>query len=1056
MVATMIERTMRTWGTRLGVLLLALAALHAIPARAGDELPPRAQWRASASSTQVDALRPGHAIDGDPATRWGGTFSAGHWLQLDLGRVADVVGVLIHWDSGFAVSWTIQASVDGEHWQVVHTSVDSRGGHDYVFFPAVAARHLRLASLPRTADWGVSVFEFTPLSPRDAARVTGLAGGGDGRGLFDGEGRHPAALAQPGREAGMRGIEVAVPPGLELAGLEVWWDGPRDGATLEARDGDGDGWRKVAEDPGSLGEVSYLAAREPMRPTALRLSVGEAGGHAPRIARLRLLGPRDVMTPTRRYEIVAARAHRELFPPSLHGEQVYWTTVGIPAGRQKSLFDEFGNVEAFRGAPMVQAIWHGERGTAAASATVARQHALRERWMPMPSVAWSPEPGIAVRSEAFAYRQGTQPITLVRHLVRNDGDEPVRGALSLLVRPLQVNPPWQHGGVSPIERIAIEDTAGGTGVRVNGRLLLTALTAPGASGVAAFGRHGEGEPTPLLAAGKVPPAREAQDEDGLASAALQYPIALAPGEEAQVVLAFALGDAPLDAASGVLPDAPPLDAAALLDGHAGAGAAFEAMATRVADDWRERFAAFDLRLPDPSIVDRMRAQAAYMLVNQTGHAMQPGPRNYNRSFIRDGQATASILARMGQAQVARDYLRWVTDHALNPSGLVSPILDEDGSINRGFGSDIEHDSQGQYILLVADIARYDGGPDSVREYLPAVKQAMRFMQELRERTLVPGYMATQPAPERFHGLIAPSISHEGYSTPTHSYWDDYFAIKGWDDGAWLAGALGDADTARWAREQGEALRRSVADSIRATIAWKGSDTIPASADLGESDPTSVSIALDPTGARGVLPARELATTFERYFAEVARRDEPGALYAYTPYELRNVLTYVHLGRPDDAQALLQRFVAQQRPREWLMWPEVVHSRERHPGYIGDMPHTWIGSEYVRAVLGMLAREERGRLVLLPGVPPSWLAGEGLSIGAMPTAFGRMGLQARLQADGGLRVELSGIAEGTPVEVHWPPGRGRPREVRVDGVAVAEAGDEAIVVAAPFRLLQAQW
>src|SRR5690606_16623507 len=151
------------------------------------------------------------------------------------------------------------------------------------------------------------------------------------------------------------------------------------------------------------------------------------------------------------------------------------------------------------------------------------------------------------------------------------------------------------------------------------------------------------------------------------------------------------------------------------------------------------------------------------------------------------------------------------------------------SVNRGFGSDIEYDSQGEYIALVADVARLDGGAASVREYLPKVIAAMRFMQELRERTLVPGYMAAQPAPQRYAGIIAPSISHEGYSSPTHSYWDDYWALKGWHDGAWLADQLGDARTAQWAREQYTALRDSVAASIRATIAWKGNDVIPASA-----------------------------------------------------------------------------------------------------------------------------------------------------------------------------------------------------------------------------------
>ena len=1045
------ENARRGFGFAACAMLLCAALALAPRAQADDGLPPREVWRASSSSQQVPALAPEHLIDGDPTTRWGGAFSAGHWLQVDLGRVAEVAGATIHWDSGFSVAWTIQTSVDAKDWRVAYTSVDSRGGHDYLFFPAVQARYVRMASLPRTADWGMSIFEFTPLSARDAARVSGLAGGGDGRTLFDGEGRHPAALARKGERAGTRSAEIAVPPGLELSGLEVWWDGPRNGAVLEARTAEG--WRVIAEDPGSLGDLSWLAARAPLRPSALRLTAGEAAGQRPRIKRLRMLGPREVLTPTRRYEIAASRAHRELFPSSLHQQQVYWTTVGIPAGRQKSLFDEYGNVEAFKGAPMVQALWRDRSGRAASSDMVERRHALRERWMPMPSVTWSPRPGVSIRNEAFAYRQGDQPVTLVRYTVRNDGAAPVEGDLSLAVRPLQVNPPWQHGGASPIERIAIEGPAERTGVRVNGRLLFESLTPPGARGAAAFGRHGEGEITPHVAAGTVPQALQASDDDGLAAGLLRYPMALEPGRERSVVIAFALGDRPLDAKTGALPDAPPLDRDALLAGR-DPGAAFDAKAMQVANEWRSRFTTFDVRLPDPSLVDTMRAQAAYMMINQTGHAMQPGPRNYDRSFIRDGQATASILARMGQAAVARDYLRWYTDHALNPNGMVSPILNEDGSINRGFGSDIEYDSQGQYILLVADIARYDGGPETVREYLPAVKQAMKFLQELRERTMVPGYMSAQPAPERFRGIIAPSISHEGYSTPTHSYWDDYFAIKGWDDGAWLAESLGDAETARWAREQGAALRRSVADSIRATIAWKGSDFIPASADLGESDPTSVSIALDPTGARDVLPAKELATTFERYLADVRSRDRPDALYAYTPYELRNVLTYVHLDRPGDAFELLGRFLAQQRPREWRMWPEVVHSRERHPGYIGDMPHTWIGSEYVRAAFGMLMREETGQLVLLPGVPAAWLAGDGLRVNAMPTSFGALSFSASGD-ERRLRVDLAGVRPSTRIRVQWPS-RTRPASVTVDGRPVEDFDASGIVVERAFRSLQAQW
>ena len=49
--------------------------------------------------------------------------------------------------------------------------------------------------------------------------------------------------------------------------------------------------------------------------------------------------------------------------------------------------------------------------------------------------------------------------------------------------------------------------------------------------------------------------------------------------------------------------------------------------------------------------------------------------------------------------------------------------------------------------------------------------------------------ADQPAPERFAGIIAPSISHEGYSAkPMHSYWDNFWALRGYKDAADIAAA----------------------------------------------------------------------------------------------------------------------------------------------------------------------------------------------------------------------------------------------------------------------------
>lgn len=1029
-----VSRSAIPWRSAAALLLAALAS----NAQA-QTLPPRNQWQASSSSQQVPAMAIGHLIDGDPKTVTGGAFSPGHWFQIDLGAPTLLAGARLPWDVSNPEGYSLQTSLDGTQWQAAYTMADSLGDVETLYFAPRQARYLRLASPQRTSDWGVSIFEMEPLDSTLSARISGIDAT-QAAALWQGGG----TVAMPAGANGSHTFEITLPRAQSTAGLVVdWADGARGAARLQVQDAQGR-WQDLAHDAQAANHrQSWLAATAAQPLRTFRLSVD---GAAPQIARLRLLGPKAVMTPMKRYQIAASGAQRALFPASLQMQQTYWTAVGVHAGRQKSIFDEYGNLEAFKGAPLVQPIWRSADGRAAGAAGQPIQHALRDGWKPMPSATWSPQPGLELRSEVFAIERNGQPVTFLRHRLHNTGKTRIDGTLSLVVRPMQMNPPWQNGGLSPIRDVAIDRQS----VRINGRTLLQSLTPVAASGAAPFGRDGATEITADIAAGQLPSAQQAHDDQGLASAALDYRVSLAPGTSDAIVVAFPLGTAAADA-NGVLPEAPALYLATLRD----ANAAFDSLATQASADWQARLGQVGLRLPDPSLVDMLRAQAAYMLINQTGPAMQPGPRNYNRSFIRDGMATSAVLLRMGEAKVARDYLAWYSEHGVHANGLVSPILNDDGSVNTGFGSDIEYDSQGQYVALVADVARLDGGPESVRDYLPKVKAVLHFLQELRERTLVPGYKADQPAPERFAGILAPSISHEGYPSPTHSYWDDYWGLKGWHDGAWLAEALGDHETARWAREQYKALYDALRASIRATMAWKGIDFIPSSADLGDGDPTGVSIALDPTGAQSVLPADALRTTFARYLEDVRKRSQPGALYAYTPYEIRNVLSYVHLGQPDVADELLQGLLHDRRPLEWQVLAEVVHSRLRFPRYLGDMPHTWIGAEYGRTLFGMLMREDDDALSLLPGTPPSWVAGNGLAVERLPTAYGTLQMQAR-QRDGVLRVGLGkGLRGGTAVKVWWPA-RTMPKTVRVDGRSVSDFDAEGVRLAKPFRTLEARW
>jgi hypothetical protein len=1002
------------------------------------------------------------AIDGDATTRWGGAFTSEQWLQIDLGKAASIGGVLLHWDREFAASYRILVSTDGRAWQTAFETSDGQGGIDYVFFPVVQARYLRLASLPLSADWGVALFEFEPLAAAAAPRVEGFSAGADPAVVWSGNLTTPCSL-EPAHT-----VTITLPRPLPTTGLEIDWGATPREARLEGRESDA-AWRTLAIDRAPAADHSVLAADNMIMASTLRLSMRQKPQTEPAIRRLRLLPPDRIKTrllppdriktPLRRYEAAAARGQRALFPLNMRNQQVYWTSVGIAGARQKSIFDEFGNLEAWKGAPMLQPLWRDAAGSLHAAHGGSPKQTLREGWLPMPSVEWQPEPDLTMRSEAFALEQSGQPVTLLRHRLQNTGTRRIEGVLFLLLRPSQIDPPWQYGGISPLYDVALEGTASATLVRVNGRLFLRSLSPVQSRGAASFGAHGEGELTQAIVSGALPSDAKAHDEDGLAAAYLRYAVSLEAGETRDVVVAFPLGTQKVDLLAGKLAEAPALDVAALVGARAGskpdASASFDLLAEQVARGWRERTWHAGIELPDRELVDMLHAQIAYMLINQSGPAIQPGPRNYNRSFIRDGSATAAVLMRMGLAAPARQYLRWFADHAVHENGLVSPILSEDGKVDRGFGSDLEYDSQGEFVSLVADVARLDGGAQTVREYLPKLRAALHFIEQLRARTSAQDYQHEREAPQRFRGILAPSISHEGYSVPTHSYWDDYWALKGLHDGAWLAAALGDADLEAWARAQYTALREALAASIRATMAWKHIAYVPSSADLGDLDATGTSIALDPCGQADVLPEAALKFTFDDYLQKARKRAVSRDIWDFTPYELRNVLSFVRLNRPAAAYELLTELLRYRRPLAWQMFAEVVHSRLRHPGYFGDMPHTWVGTELVRAVIGMLMHDGDAALELLPGAPPAWLAGDGVRISELRTAYGLLTMTAR-QEGARLRIALgAGLAPNVAVQVKWPS-REKPQQVWVDGQPRNDQTSDGILIERPFRELVARW
>lgn len=99
-----------------------------------------------------------------------------------------------------------------------------------------------------------------------------------------------------------------------------------------------------------------------------------------------------------------------------------------------------------------------------------------------------------------------------------------------------------------------------------------------------------------------------------------------------------------------------------------------------------------------------------------------------------------------------------------------------------------------------------------------------------------------------------------------------------------------------------------------------------------------------------LPQPELDNTFNRYIGYVRDRVQGKMKWnEYTPYEMRTIGTFNFRGQTDIAWELIQYFMADQRPQDWNHWAEVVTRDYRFARSLGDMPHTWRGSDFINTI-----------------------------------------------------------------------------------------------------------
>jgi hypothetical protein len=685
-------------------------------------------------------------------------------------------------------------------------------------------------------------------------------------------------------------------------------------------------------------------------------------GHTPKLERVEVLPVEFGASKNGMLKEIARRSTKGLLPRYFHDEQSYWTVVGIPNDRDEALLSADGAVEVGTSGFTIEPFLATPKGLIT-WADVKANHRLEEGYLPIPTLTWDAG-DTRLDIQCFADGDPGAATAVCRYRIENRSNRASRGTLVLAVRPFQVLTPWQElnitGGVSPIRSIALSEGW----VKINGETRVRPISRHDGFGATPFAA---GEIVERWSQGTPPEAQAVEDPSGLASGALTFDYALEPGK----TVTFDV-EALLRSSAQPRQQSPPV----------------EDRLRAAAASWRSSLNKVRLALPASAgrLVDTFRTTQAYILINQDGPAIQPGSRTYERSWMRDGSMTGATLLQTGHPEEMKRFVEWISTYQY-PTGKVPCVVDR-----RGPDPVPEHDSHGQLIYAIWTTYLYTRDKEFLGRHWPQIAAAVDYIDSLRALRLTDEYRDGPAAKRAMYGLVPESISHEGYSAkPMHSYWDSFFVVKGLKDAHAAAVELGRAeDAARIHKLLGE-YRSSLYASIELAMKNKAIDYIPGCVELGDFDATSTAIALYPCGELSFMPSAATNRTFDKYFTFFKdRRDGTREWKDYTPYEIRVAGTFIRLGQPDRAHALLDFFFDHQRPKGWNHWAEVVWRKPEDPRFIGDMPHTWVGSEFLQVVRSMFVYEQDDTLVLGAGLRPEWPWEQaGVSVGSFPTPFGAL-------------------------------------------------------------------
>ena len=773
----------------------------------------------------------------------------------------------------------------------------------------------------------------------------------------------------------------------EFGGLEINWRKDQTPKKFEiSLSDDQRSWEKVFVTDKNMDSHSFIYLPESQAKFMKIESFSYDKSSSIGIIELKFINIKNSMTKNDFLIYCAKNSRKGYFPAYFLEQASYWTISGVNNDTKEALLSEYGMMEVEKAGFSIEPMIKTDDSLFNWSNVAIKQSIGKtndpDKFDFIPTVDWNFNE-ISFKTELASGGEANLNSQLyVRYTFKNESKVPKKLDFYLLLRPFQVNPYYQFlnmtGGAGKIFNISQNNDFQ---IKADNKLIISQIP------VNQFGTtdSGEGNIVKMIEQNYLPVAKSIYNPKGDASAYLKYTINLEAGATYQFGVKI------------------PYHEKFNLSEPKDFNKEFDE-AVRFWDD-KVNHIKFNLPKSANQIINTLKSNLVYVLINRDNVGIQPGSRSYERSWIRDGSLTSSALLKNGIVKEVKDFTEWYASN-LYENGKVPCVVD-----TRGPDPVPENDSHGQLIYLIKEYFNFTKDTSFLIAHNKDVLKVVTYIKSLVNERLKDEYLIGSDSLRAFYGLVPESISHEGYSAkPMHSYWDDFFILKGLKDAQEIQKIIGDKENFEYVKAIRDQFQANLYNSLNHAIKYKKIDFIPGCVELGDFDATSTTVSLTPCNEFNNLPKPEIYNTFDKYYKYFSdRRDGRINSINYTPYENRVIGSFIMLNQPDKAHELIDFFLKDQRPQGWNHWAEVVWKDYRHAGYIGDMPHTWCGSDFINSVRSMFVYENEldRSLVVGAALYQDWIdSPSGMSVQNLPTYYGEISYSVKKEGNK-YHIDISG-------------------------------------------------